>query len=46
MAGLLSGSTKAAEKYAENLDLNLSALEKPFRLDDIKDVLAEALAWL
>jgi hypothetical protein len=43
MAGLLSGSTKAAEKYAENLDLNLiGALEKPFRLDDIKDVLADA----
>ncbi len=34
---------KGAEKYAESLDLNLiGALEKPFRLDDIKDVLSEA----
>jgi two-component system, LuxR family, response regulator FixJ len=30
-----------AEKYAESLDLNLiGALEKPFRLDDVKDVLS------
>jgi DNA-binding NtrC family response regulator len=43
---LMSGHLErlnGAEKYAEDLDLNLiGALEKPFRLDDIKDVLSEA----
>ena len=43
---LMSGHLErldGAEKYAESLDLNLiGALEKPFRLDDIKDVLSEA----
>ena len=43
---LMSGHLErleGAEKYAENLDLNLiGALEKPFTLDDIKDVLSEA----
>jgi CheY-like chemotaxis protein len=43
---LMSGNWEkldGAEKYAESLDLNLiGALEKPFRLDDIKDVLSEA----
>ena len=43
---LMSGHLErleGAEQYAESLDLNLiGALEKPFRLDDIKDVLAEA----
>ena len=43
---LMSGRLErleGAEKYAESLDLNLiGALEKPFRLDDIKDVLSEA----
>ena len=43
---LMSGSLErldGAEKYAESLDLNLiGALEKPFRLDDVKDVLSVA----
>jgi DNA-binding NtrC family response regulator len=43
---LMSGHLErleGAEKYAESLDLNLiAALEKPFRLEDIKDVLSEA----
>src|SRR5438128_1150494 len=43
---LMSGHLErleGAEKYAEILDLNLiSALQKPFKLEDIKDVLAEA----
>jgi DNA-binding NtrC family response regulator len=43
---LMSGHLErleGAEKYAESLDLNLiGALEKPFRLKDIKDVLSEA----
>lgn len=43
---LMSGNLErleGAEKYAERLDLNLiGALEKPFRLDDIKDVLSVA----
>jgi DNA-binding NtrC family response regulator len=43
---LMSGHLErlnGAEKYAETLDLNLiGALEKPFRLGDIKDVLSEA----
>jgi FixJ family two-component response regulator len=41
---LMSGNLErldGAEKYAESLDLNLiGALEKPFRLDDVKDVLS------
>lgn len=43
---LMSGHLErldGAEKYAESLDLNLiGALEKPFRLDDVKDVLSVA----
>ena len=43
---LMSGNLEhleGAEKYAESLDLNLiGALEKPFRLDDVKDVLSVA----
>jgi two-component system, LuxR family, response regulator FixJ len=43
---LMSGHLKrldGAEKYAESQDLNIiGALEKPFRLEDIKDVLSEA----
>ena len=43
---LMSGHLErleGAEKYAESLDLNLiAALEKPFRLEDIRDVLTEA----
>lgn len=39
---LMSGSgdrLESAEKYAESLELNLiGALEKPFKLEDIKDV--------
>jgi DNA-binding NtrC family response regulator len=42
---LMSGHLErldGAEKHAESLDLNLiAALEKPFRLEDIKDVLSE-----
>ena len=42
---LMSGHLErleGAETYAERLDLNLiGALEKPFRLEDIKDVLSE-----
>ena len=43
---LMSGSVELleeAEKYAESLELNLvGALEKPFRLEDIRDVLPGA----
>ena len=43
---LMSGNLErleGAEKYAESFDLNLiGALEKPFRLEDVKDVLSEA----
>jgi DNA-binding NtrC family response regulator len=43
---LMSGSgdrLEDAEKYAESLELNLvGALEKPFRLEDIRDVLPGA----
>ena len=43
---LMSGHLEkldGAEQYAESLDLNLiGALEKPFRLEDIKDVLSVA----
>ena len=42
---LMSGHLErldSAEKYAEKLNLNLiGALEKPFRLDDIRDLLGE-----
>ena len=43
---LMSGNWEhlaGAEKYAESLDLNVvGALEKPFRLEDIQDVLEGA----
>jgi hypothetical protein len=43
---LMSGSMErldVAEKYADSLELELiGSLEKPFRLDHIKAVLAEA----
>jgi FixJ family two-component response regulator len=43
MSGFLE-RLEGAEKYGTSLGLNLAgALEKPFRLDDIKDVLAETL---
>ena len=43
MSGALE-SLEGADKYATSLDLNLiGALEKPFKISDVKDLLGRVL---